>query len=308
MSEFDNGGPVPPQVIGLEAHGHRAHVGLQGAALHALWHDGRRLVHRAPGRVPVPPFAGAALAPWPNRIAGGRYDFGGETHQLPVTEVATDTALHGLALWERWDVVACEPASVTLGYTILPRPGYPFTVEVRAKYTLTTDGLTVGLAARNAGPDAAPVGLSTHPYLTVGDGSRLDDWTLELPCERVVLTDERLLPREVVPVADAGLDFRVPVRLGDTSLDHAFGGVTFADGHAAATLTGPDGRGVRVGWDTRCDWVQVYTLHAPGDPMHRRAVALEPMTCAPDAFNSGAGLVVLDPGDSMSMAATIGAV
>ena len=42
--------------------------------------------------------------------------------------------------------------------------------------------------------------------------------------------------------------------------------------------------------------------------MHRKSLAVEPMTCPPDAFNSGVDLVVLQPGQSHSLALTIGVV
>lgn len=293
---------VSEGVLTLSSGTYTARVGAQGAALHSLRHGERELVYRVPATVPAPQFAGLVLAPWPNRIANGRYRFAGELHQLPVNEVGRGNALHGLALWERWSVAASSGAAVTYEHTIWPRPGYPFTVDVLAEYVLGPDGLRLTLSATNTGETAAPVGLSAHPYLSVG--GPLDDWTMQLPCDRVLLTDDRLLPRGVRDVTGA-MDFRTPTRIGDTELDHAFTGVAFTGGRAEATLTSADGAGVRVGWDERCQWLQVYTMHAPGDPTHRRAVALEPMTCAPDAFNSGAGLIVLAPGETTTASMTI---
>jgi len=51
-------------------------------------------------------------------------------------------------------------------------------------------------------------------------------------------------------------------------------------------------------------WVQIHTAdQGVGNPGHRTGLAVEPMTCAPDAFNADsydydAGLIVLDPGES----------
>ena len=72
-----------------------------------------------------------------------------------------------------------------------------------------------------------------------------------------------------------------------------------------ARLSGPDGTGVEVSWGPECRWLQVYTLMAPGAPYHRGALAIEPMTCAPDAFNNGRGLVELEPGAETSMSCRI---
>ena len=44
-------------------------------------------------------------------------------------------------------------------------------------------------------------------------------------------------------------------------------------------------------------YLQLFT----GDPLpdvDRRSLAVEPMTCAPNAFRSGDGLLVLEPGES----------
>ena len=55
--------------------------------------------------VPMNAFDGAVLAPWPNRIDAGRFDFAGDSHRLPITEPERDTALHGLVADVPWSVV-----------------------------------------------------------------------------------------------------------------------------------------------------------------------------------------------------------
>jgi aldose 1-epimerase len=291
----------------LTAGDYEAAVTVQGAALRALRHAGHDLIHDRSGLVPHPRFAGALLAPWPNRIGGGSYEFGGVRHQLPVDEVDRGNALHGLVLWEPWRVLDVGDARVVLGHTLWPRRGYPFTISLEARYELDDDGLTQTLTAWNVGAVAAPIGLGTHPYFVAGAGS-LDDWTLQLPCADVLVVDDDLLPIGVSAVSDVDLDFRRARLLGDAVIDHAFTGISFdADDIATARLTGPDGRGVEIGWRTTAPWLQVYTLELPGEADNRCAVAIEPMTCAPDAFNSGDGLVVLEPGGELSLVTTIAA-
>jgi len=295
--------------IELRHAGYHARITPVGGALLSLRHDGRDLVLRTDAPVPTPRYAGAVLTPWPNRIADGSYEFAGEQHQLPVNEIDLFTALHGLALWDAWHVVVATPSSVTLSHALYPRPGYPFRVDTTVDYALDDNGLAVRISATNRGDVDAPVGLSIHPYFTVGDTSLVNEWTLTLPCASVLDTDERLLPTATVDAASLGLDFREPTVLGSTSLDHAFTSMTFDAGTSGATLVGGDGRGVRVSWDEACRWVQVYTLHTPDDAgLHRRAVAVEPMTCAPNAFNSGDGLTVLAPGESLDMSCAVAAI
>ena len=67
-------------------------------------------------------------------------------------------------------------------------------------------------------------------------------------------------------------------------------------------VTDAEGAGVQMVWDAACPWVQIHTSDkGVGKPGHRTGLAVEPMTCAPDAFNADrydydAGLIVLEPG------------
>jgi aldose 1-epimerase len=140
--------------------------------------------------------------------------------------------------------------------------------------------------------------VSIHPYLVAGDGP-VDDWVLDLPAAQVLDVDpDRLLPAGLQGVADAGLDFRGGAPIGARAIDHAVGAVAFhaGTGHARAELRAGDGRGVAMTWDRSCPWVQIHTTDLPGRSLHRSALALEPMTCPPDAFNSGTDVVALAPG------------
>jgi aldose 1-epimerase len=180
---------------------------------------------------------------------------------------------------------------------------------VRADYQLTDAALEIELSATNVGSTAAPLGLSLHPYLTA-PGDAVDDWTFRLPAETVLEVDsERLLPRGRRAVAGTPFDFRAGRRIADTEIDHAFTDVAFApDGAASATLVDDDGRGVRMSWDRRSPWVQVHTTDVPGGRVHRRCLAVEPMTCPPDAFNSGIDVLRLAPRESAAASCSLSAV
>ena len=75
--------------------------------------------------------------PWPNRIDHGRYDFGGHTHQLDLSEPAHDNAIHGLTRWLTWQLAAHSADSAELTVQLLGRPGYPFRLDLTARYQLT---------------------------------------------------------------------------------------------------------------------------------------------------------------------------
>lgn len=288
-----------------------ATIASVGASLRTLRHRGRDLVVPFEADEVRPVFRGATLAPWPNRVIDGRYAFGGTDYQLALTEPARGHALHGLVAW--LDFVDLERTAdrVLLATTLEAQEGYPFQLQVRVEFALDADGLHTTVTTRNTGRDAAPYGTGPHPYLVAGDGP-VDDWTLTLPATEVVtITPDRLLPVAQVGVDSPeaeGLDFRAPRRIGDTFIDHAFTGLERTAGIAEVQVTAPGGTGVVMRWDERCPWVQVHTADRPAPFPSRIGLAVEPMTCPPDAFNSGTDLIALAPGATASAGWTIAAL
>ncbi|WP_240641010.1 aldose 1-epimerase family protein [Nocardioides ferulae] len=272
-----------------------------GASLRRLQHRGHDLVRGFGADEIAPAFSGAVLAPWPNRVRDGRYRFAGREHQLALSEPERHTALHGLVLWEAWSLLDRSTCSVTWGHRLFPRPGYPFRLDLEATYTLGEQGLRLDLAATNVGADAAPYGCSIHPYLVAGPGT-VDDWTLHLPAATVLDVDpERLLPTGRRPAGELGLDFTEPRVLGPIFADHAFTDLERdSRGRARATLLTHDGSGVAMEWGPELPWVQVHTADRPEPALNRTGLALEPMSCPPDALSSGEDLVVLRPGERHS--------
>ncbi|WP_336630757.1 MULTISPECIES: aldose 1-epimerase family protein [unclassified Microbacterium] len=297
-----------------------AEIASVGATLRTLRHDGRDLVVPFSADEVRPGYRGALLAPWPNRIVDGRYVFDGEEQQVALTEPDRGHALHGLVVWLDFAVVEQAADAVTLAATIEPQSGYPWRVEVETTYRVAADGLTQTVRARNAGPGAAPFGTGPHPYLVAGTGP-LDSWSLDLPADRVLeVTPDRLSPiaLEDVAAADPGrFDWRSPRPLGAVEIDHAYTGLSRdAEGTATVRVLDPSGTGVQMTWDDACAWVQIHTADRPGgaaDPSHRIGLAVEPMTCAPDAFNADrydydAGLIVLPAGDGVEVSWRISAL
>lgn len=304
-------GPRSGRQLRLAGHGYEAIIASVGASLRTLTFDGRDLVVPFDADEVRPGYRGATLAPWPNRIVDGRYRFGGATHQLPLTEPARGQALHGLLAWAEFSDRLVVDDRVVLAAVIEPQSGYPFRIEVEVEYRLDADGLRQTVSAHNIGADAAPWGTGPHPYLVGGPSTSsgtqdpaappVDSWTLLLPASEVLtVTPDRLSPVAVEPVAEhPEWDFRTARPIGDVFIDHAFTGLARTDGVAEVRLTSEGGTGVAISFDDRCPWVQVHTADNPGlDGIHRIGLAVEPMTCPPDAFNSGTDLVTLAPGQS----------
>lgn len=272
-----------------------------GGGLRSLAYAGRDLVRTFAADSVRPAFRGAVLAPWPNRVVDGQYYFDGQPHSLASTEPDRGHALHGLAAWAVWEPVAVEPDRVSLTHTISAQPGYPFRIELTVTYALTAGGMNWELHAVNTGLGRAPFGAAPHPYLIAGEGT-VDDWTLTVPATHILhVSAGRLIPIELREVSDydgGSLDFRTGRPVGDTFIDHAFTGIDWsADDSACVDLLSPSGSGVRMAWDRKSPWVQIHTPQAPGPDSWRNSLAVEPMTCPPDAFNSHTDLVVLSPGD-----------
>jgi aldose 1-epimerase len=300
--------PLSGARIDLESGDYRASIASIGASLRMLQHDGRDLVVPYGVDEQRPAYRGVTLAPWPNRIIDGRYLFAGEPQQLPLTEPERGNALHGLAAWLDFHVTARTVDSVTLAGTIEPQTGYPHRLELSVAYRLDPEGLHQSVTARNSGRTPAPFGTAPHPYLVAGPGT-VDDWILTVPAAEVLtVTSERLIPRGLADVAaEAGgvFDFRRPRVIRDTFLDHAFTTLTRdAGGQVAVTVTSPEGTGVAMSFGTECEWVQVHTA----DDSARIGLAVEPMTCPPDAFNSGRDLIVLEPDDTATASWSISAL
>lgn len=283
--------------LSISAHGYRAEIASIGGTLRTLTWGGRDLTVPFDADAVRPGYRGATLAPWPNRIVDGRYRFDGEEHQLPLTEPERGHALHGLLTWVDFEHRLVQDDRVVLAAVIVPQSGYPFRIEVEVEYRLDVEGLHQTVTAHNVGTDAAPWGTGPHPYLVAGQG-RVDDWSLSLPAAEVLtVTPDRLSPVAVEPVSQhPQWDFREARRIGDVFIDHAFTALTRTDGFAEVRLLEDRGGGVGMAWDDRCPWVQVHTADTPAVPAtHRIGLAVEPMTCPPDAFNSGIDLVTLAP-------------
>jgi aldose 1-epimerase len=241
---------------------------------------------------PCPAGAGQQLVPWPNRIRDGKYQFAGVEEQLAITEPARSNAIHGLLCWTSWQAVDQSPSAVTMIGIIRSQPGYPHTVEVRTCYSISETGLEISVEASNIGIDDCPFGYGAHPYLMVA-GVAVDDLRLCLPATERVVFDRRCLPIGRQQVSCTPMDYGLPRKLSQTELDDAF----YRRSSRSALLSTEDGRGVELWADEAFPWFQVFTGDTLDPPRRRRAVAIEPMSCPPDAFNSGVDLVVLSPGE-----------
>jgi aldose 1-epimerase len=249
---------------------------------------------------------GQVLAPWPNRLAGGRYTWQGRTLQVPITEVESGNAIHGLVRWANWTVPDTTPQpwgpqtppdSTQLSYRLHPQPGWPWTLDLRVTYRLAAEhGLEVRTTITNVSDEPCPIGLGWHPYIR----TNVDSTRLTVPAATAYDADERGLPTGRRPVEGTELDFTAGREIGPARLDVAYTDLE-RDGHGRATVVVEPAEGppISIWVDRQYTHLMVFSGDTLADSARRRqGIAIEPMTGAPDMLNSGDGLVRLEPGCS----------
>ena len=245
---------------------------------------------------------GQLLLPWPNRIEDGQYEFAGRIHQAPITEPARHNALHGLTRWVNWTAVEQAEDRVLMSLVLHPQDGYPFILRFDVDYRLSAGGLTMRTTAKNLGRQAAPFGAGHHPYITVG--TLIDEALLKMPALLRLEANDRLIPTgRMLPNRGTAYDFLELRPIGSLRMDTAFANlVPDTDGLVRVHLQAPgDDPRITLWMEPVYRFLMVFTADAiPDAARRRRSIAIEPMTCAPNAFRSGDGLVVLQPGESWS--------
>lgn len=247
------------------------------------------------------------LAPFPNRIADGRYRFGGHDHDLLPARPRDRTIYHGFVRGAPFELTGttttAESAQLTLRTTrIRPGtyPGYPFAIDLQVTYLVTADGIDIEIRATNTGPTPAPYAAGWHPYFRLSN--TIDNLTLRIPADTVIRTDDSLIPlddeRGRLPLDQCpAMDFRQPRLLGGTVMDACF----------ADLRPGPDGRTETVLCDAATGselrvWQFGGYMHVfTGDTLardRRDSIALEPVEAITDAFNRGefAAALRIEPG------------
>jgi aldose 1-epimerase len=274
---------------------HEAVVVEVGGGLRDYRYAGRDVLDGYGADEVCPASAGSVLAPWPNRIRDGRYQADGAVQQLALSEPGAGNAIHGLVRWAPWSAAEVAGDHVTVECVLPAQSGYPWTLRLGTTWAVDADGLRATHRATNLSARPALFGLGVHPYLAVP--GKVDDVVLTVPGRTRLLFDGRKLPIGAAKVAGGDWDFSAPRAIGGAQLDDAYGDVPA--GGTRVTMSTVDGAGIATVWaDDAFHWWQVFTGDPLPAPRTRRSVAVEPMTCPPDAFHSGRDVVSIDPGQT----------
>lgn len=114
------------------------------------------------------------MVPYSNRIGYRRFRWHGQDFTTaPNVEEATPHSMHGVGWIRPWTVLSSSATEAELGLEHAPDAHWPFAFEVRQRFVLTPEQLTVSMQLTNRHDGPAPAGLGWHPYFTKRQRSRL---------------------------------------------------------------------------------------------------------------------------------------
>ena len=284
------------KIISLKSGKYSAKLVTVGAGIASLTYDDMNIVIPHNPREIALAHLGKFLSPWPNRLANGKYTFDGKSYQLPINDLNSNSAIHGLLAWKEWRIEDLNEDLAILQSNVTPIYGYPFLISVKAIFSLDKErGLSIKYIAQNVGNNVAPYGAGVHPYLSC-DLEKIDNCNLKFLSDEVFVVDQNLNPQNLIGVDALNFNFNAPRLIANTVIDH-----TFKLKHKNSRLELFNNK-LGVYLETNARWLQLYT----GEKLERKGLAAEPMSCPPDAFNSEIDLIHLKPGETNILEFTVG--
>jgi aldose 1-epimerase len=278
---------MPADLLQLELGNSKALLSPRGSAIVALTLNGAEVIPMP--AMPLHPYHGVLLAPWPNRIAKGQYSFQDKTF-LPAINEVFGNALHGLLFATEANIISQTENKLKLSNQIEASESYPWNLTVELFFELSEAGLRVETTATNNSETASPVALGTHPFFVFDEESRL-----EVRARKASVHGKDMIPISEIPSSEIGFGLGSEQALEGLALD-----VQFTEIEPTCAVLKTRDWNLEI-WQERAEYLMIYTTQefnwADG---RKRAVAIEPQTAAADAFNNGQGLRVLEPGESFS--------
>lgn len=285
----------------IECWPYRASITEVGGGLRSLAFGSLHIIDGFDRRSPVTGSRGQILAPWPNRLYRGKWNWNNAELQLPVDDPVGENASHGLVRRSAWIADIAKSDRVRLRHRLKPQPGFPFTLDFSVTYSVSLSGLTVELEATNPTSIATPVALGMHPYLRPLGQSPIDECMLSVPAQHRLLTDAGGRPTTLEPVNGTAYDFREPHMLGALSIDSAFANLDSGENRRVVTTVTDAAGEVRMWADPSTKYIQIFTGDTLSPGARRRGIAIEPMTAPANALASGLDLAVLERGESLGL-------
>ena len=235
-------------------------------------------------------FKSAKLSPFPCRILEGKYSYHGRAAEFS-RKFTDGSTIHGLLYDKAFSVIqefADESmASISLLYHYKnDDEGYPYKYKCHVRYSLHKDNfLQIQTTVTNESQDTIPIADGWHPYFQLG-GS-INSWQLLFKSDSILEFNDKLIPTGRLLKYDHFKDFQ---EIGSSEFDNCFV-LNLDNGHAACELLNP-GNKIKISFfpDNTYPYLQIFT------PSHRKSIAIENLSAAPDCFNNNMGLTLLHPG------------
>lgn len=259
-----------------------------GAALNSFffknqeWIDGYNSLNQLHEK----PYKSALLAPFPNRIKDGNYNWKNKQYQLPINRPQEQHAIHGFLYNRPFEIdkekITKNKVEISFKHNYNgDYEGFPFSFKIKIKYSLSNkDVLKVKINIENIGNKTMPFGLGFHPYFKTS--TSFDESILTMPACKKLPLDERMLPTEdIILFANKSKDF-----LGkDLTLDDCFK----INEKGIFTSKDTKSKNAIVISSKKLSYFQLFT------PSTRNAIAIEPMSCPPNVFNNKIDLLKIKP-------------
>lgn len=243
------------------------------------------------------------LFPFPNRIAGATYDWGGRTYDLAPAHPGDPNAIHGFCAKTPWNDYAATGESSVTGTFRLSRDApaeaksWPGDLELRVTFDLCDHALRITAQITNVDDHPVPFGLGYHPYFSRLAATDVADLEVQVSAGSYWQLADSIPTGTVAPVT-GDLDLQIPTKLGARVLDDVLTGLPAFHPQADGLMQRARLVGGHTALALRCDAafrdLVVFT------PQNRAAFALEPYTCPTDAVHLQAlghdvGWKVLEP-------------
>ncbi|GAB5348376.1 aldose 1-epimerase [Alteriqipengyuania sp. 357] len=260
-----------------------------GGCLSALARDGTPVLRTMADAADHPlQSACFALVPYCNRIAHGRFHFGGREVALQPNLGDHPHPLHGTGWLRAWRVIRHDRTSALLEDDYEGRADWPWPYRAHQHVALDETGCTIRLMVENRADEPAPLGPGLHPYFRRAQGSRV-----AFAAHRMLGIDGDALADGTAHPADSLAAWSQGTALPDALVDHCFTGwsgtARIADSHGTILLRG----------------FGAPLAHVFAPPAGEE-LCIEPVSHPPDALNqSPEAMPVVHPGCAAGIALRI---
>jgi aldose 1-epimerase len=235
---------------------------------------------------------GTKLSPFVCRLYNSTYSWEGQQYTTERFKLSGH-AIHGLLYDVPHDIMIAESSAFMAECKFLYRykgtdPGYPFAFDMNVRYRLEGGNrLTIITTVHNRSGRNIPMSDGWHPYFKLGES--IDAASLQVNSKQEVEFNDALFPTGKII---KNKKWFTGLSLKDVTLDNCFlldmnqpmPHCTFSDEELGLALM--------IYPDRAYPYLQIYT------PPHRKSIAIENLSSAPNAFNNKMGLIELGPEDS----------